>query len=136
MMGRVRKRIAKLLRHTYTRVAHIDTLDSASPQSPSTDEYGEPIMTFAPPVTGIPCLLDDSLGNLQRSSYGAIEISQFLMYVAHDDPLNDGDEIRDLADPREGLVYVKSAVVEADENAAAGGRRAFRIFRLREVSLP
>jgi hypothetical protein len=139
-----RRRVLHLLRHTYVRVATIDALDDSPPAaSPAEDAYGDPLMVQGDPEPPRKCLYDHQSSDeylprndaYLRTDHGTLEVYGPMLYVAHDDPLKPGDEVRNVTDA-EGRVYVLSAQVEMDSSASSSGPAAYRAFRLREVKFP
>lgn len=133
MIGRARRHIRRLLRHTYTRVPKV-----AQDVVAALDEYGVPTApaSAAAAVPNVRCLYEDNAGTLMRTDHGVELVTTPVLYVAYDDPLRSGDEVRDIIDPRERRMFVVRAIAELPTHEASGGPQVYQTMRLREIVMP
>lgn len=94
----LRHAVAPVFMHTYTRVSLTPVSDN--PGTPSTDEstdaWGLPVETSAVDVTGLECLYQEK-GILQIQAAGPISVNVPVLLVPFDDPLTEGDHVKNIA---------------------------------------
>lgn len=107
MLEQVRFLFRAALDHTYTR---LPTLATAPPDE---DAWGQSTVMTGPPVAGLPCKLTFSEA-VQRDERGATTTKRPLLWIAHDDPLAIGDQVREIRDG-DGRLLLGAAAVTRHE---------------------
>jgi hypothetical protein len=132
-----RTRIAsRFLTHTYTRLSR--GARTAPPVALDEDEWGNPLVATdtdpqAPAsVAGVACLYIPR-GGFVQSNQGLVQVETPTLLVAWNDPLQVGDEVRNVADPTNGTVLQAWAAVKSQLWHAPSGPVIWQAFSLLEA---
>lgn len=100
------------LPHTYTRQQRSVTVDSAG--VPVEDDWAQPVTGFGPATAGLACFYEVQDRTVVTPT-GNIIVNVPILMVAHDDPLDDGDVVTNVA-TKDGRVLVGGPVVAENVN--------------------
>jgi hypothetical protein len=115
LLRTMRSEMRRFLLHSYTRISRITLPDAGTgpgANNAGVDEWNQPTVSFAPPVSGLPCFYEINRGPLVTPR-GLLGMNVPRLFVSIDDTLKEGDHVTNVTTSDGSILLIGPVIVES-----------------------
>src|SRR5258708_8026115 len=110
----MRREMRRFLLHSYTRTPRLITADTGTGDpttDPGVDEWNQPVYSFGPPVSGIPCFYElREIPVITPQGLTTLNLPRLILAIG--DPLKKGDHVSNIITSDKTVILVGPVAVE------------------------